>query len=237
MEVIGRDIGDALDRMYAELESRVRTEAECTLEIEPFQGALSRVRWDQEGGVVTIQLNEGVPTHALPHVLAVALQHVRQRLDRYPDIRRPTGEQADGSALVRTALKELVLAPEAEVHLASLALDQQWEAEQRHQGLKEMLVEPPEDWNETGTLGNQFAALQYARMELQHPPEMWKSLRKRMEERLPVAVERGEAALRNVRRYRWNSPGACLQALIAVRDELGLREVALIEDRRTGRIR
>ena len=137
---------------------------------------------------------------------------------------------------MRTALKELVLAPEAESHLAALALDQEWETEQRHQGLKDMIADAPEEWNELGTIGNSFAALQYARMELQHPPAMWNGLKKRMTEALPLAAERGEDAVRNVRRYRWGSPGACLQALVAVRNELKLQDLAHIEDRRTGRI-
>ena len=170
MEVLGRDIGEALDRMYEELANRTRTEGERELRVEGFQGALSRVDWGD--AAVMIFLNEGVPTHALPHVLGVALQHVRQRLDHYPDVRRPEGRQPEGAALVRTALRELVLAPEAEAKLASLNLDQQWETEQRHEGFKSLLDGAPQEWSQPGTAGHAFAVLQYARMELQHPPQL-----------------------------------------------------------------
>lgn len=233
MEVLGRDIGTKLDRMYHELLSRVRTEAERELRVEWFDGALSNVRWTDDE--VVIYLNEQVPTHALPHVLGVALQHVRQRLDRFPDVRRPEGEQPEGSPLVRTALREVVLAPDAEAKLGGLALDQQWETEQRHLGMKQMLDDPPEEWEDPTTLGAKFIALQYAKMELLHPAQMWSGLRKTMEKKLPAAASLGDDVVHEVRRYRWGSAQACFRSLVNARDALGLEEIAVIEDRRTGR--
>ena len=178
MEILGRELDDRIDRLYHEIRSRVQTEAERTLEIEAFDGALSNVRWTDDA--VVVQLNDGVPTHALPHVFGVALQHVRQRLDRYPDVRRPRGEeQVEGTALLRTALKEAVLAPEAESHLAPLGLDQDWETEQRHLGYKQVLDEAPEQWRDQSSIGAGFVGLQYAKMEFLHPDQMWRGLRKR----------------------------------------------------------
>ena len=232
MKVIERDIGDAVDALYEQLQSRLRVELQHDLRIEGVeQDSLSRVRW--EDGVVTVLLHRGVPTHALPHVFAVALQHVRQRLERYPDVRRPPGPQPDPAPLLRQTLRELVLAPEAEMQIAALELDQQWELEQRHAALKEILREPPEGWDELDTHGNKFMALQYARFTLQHPPEMWEGLRKTMQDELPAAVENGEGVLQLIRKSGWGTPGACLQSLLAARDELALRDVALIEDRRS----
>ena len=235
MRVIGHDIGDVLDKLYAELERRVRVEAQRELRVEAFEGGgTSNVRWEQDA--VVVQLHSGVPTHALPHIFGVALQHVRQRVDFYPDVRRPPGDQPEGSQLVRQVLRELVLAPEAAMQLEPLALDQQWEAEQRHQGLKEMLRDVPDDWDEAGTIGNYFAALQYARFSVQHPPEMWEGLRRTMREQLPGACELGDQALAIVRRYGWGSPGACLESLVGVRNELALADLALVEDRRSNEL-
>lgn len=235
MQIIGRDIGDALDALYEELQRRLRVEAERDLRVEGVeQDAISNVRWADDA--VTVLLHEGVPTHALPHVFGVALQHVRQRLDRYPDVRRPAGEQPDGSGLLRQALRELVLAAEAEMQVASLELDQEWELEQRHAGLKEMLRDPPEEWGEVGNGGNKFMALQYAHFSVLHPPQMWEGLRKTFEDRLPAAAEHGEGVLQLVRKNGWGTPGACLQSLVAARDELDMRDVALIEDRRSGEL-
>jgi len=234
VKVLDRDLGNDLEPMFMEIGSRVRTEAELELKVAAFTGELSRVEWGKRA--VTIYLHKEVPTHALPHVFAVALQHVRQKLDRYPDVKKPAGDRTQGGPLVRNALRELVLAPEAESHLATLNLDQDWETEQRHEGLKQLIESPPEGWTEAGSMGNAFLALQYARFELQHPEKMWGSLKKRMEKSLPASVESGERALRAVRRHRWSSPGACLQSLVAVREELELQKVALIEDARTGHI-
>jgi hypothetical protein len=236
MKIIGKDIGEALDARYAEIEQRVRIEAERELRVEPFEeGAFSNVSWQE--GVVVIHVHNGIPSHALPHIFGVAIEHVRQRLDRYPGVLRPGGNRQEHPAagLVRVALRELVLAPEADDRLAPLNLDQEWEFEQRHQGLKEMVRDAPAEWNQVGSPGNAFAALQYARFAIQHPPQLWESLRETVNEKLPAAAENGEGVLQVVRAHGWNSPGACLESLVAARDELSLQPVAIIEDRRTGK--
>lgn len=233
MKIIEKDIGDSLDEIHLIIQERLRVEADLEIRVEPFErDALSNVSWGNEA--VTIQLHQGIPTHALPHVFAVALQHVRQRLDHYPDVRRPSGPQGDAASSLRQTLRELVLAPEAEMHIDALELDQEWEREQRHAALKEMLRDPPASWTESGSDGEKFMALQYARFATQHPAEMWAGLCKTFDEQLPGASERGKSVVEIIRSLGWSTPGACLQALVEVRDGLDLSEVALIEDRRSG---
>lgn len=228
MKIIGRDIGDSLDRMYHEVEARVAA-ADRDLKVVSYEGeGLSNVKWSPKA--VTISLHSAVPTHALPHVFGVALQHVRQDLDGYPNVRKPKGRQPQGADLVRAALRELVLEPDAEAQLTGLGLDREWEQEQRHQAMKDLLRDPPEDWNELGSLGNDFIALQCARLEVTHPPKMYEALRKRVEEALPVAAGRADEASRALRRRRWGSAQACLHSLINVRDDLGLGDIATITD-------
>lgn len=238
MKVNGRDIGDVLDPLYAELAERVRSETERELQIEGFEGdAFSRVRWSDNSPTVTVYVHEQLPTHAIPHALAIALQHVRQRLDQYPEVRRPHGRQAaTGAGPLRTMLREVVMAPEAESRIADLGLDREWEDEQRHEALKQILRRPPSEWTRDGTLGNQFAALQYARFEMEHPPKLWKALREEMEQSLPIAAERGKRAVAAVKEHGWNSVDDCLQSLVAVRDALDMRYIAWIEDRRDGEL-
>ena len=239
MKVNGRDIGDILDPLYAEIEARVQKEAARDLTVETFDGeSFSRVRWSDDAPTVTVFVHEQLPTHAIPHALAIALQHVRQRLDQYPEIRRPKGRQAaQGAGPVRTMLREVVMAPEAESRIADLGLDREWENEQRHEALKQVLRTPPSEWTRDGTLGSQFAALQYARFEFEHPPELWKSLRREMEQAMPLAAERGKQAVAAIQEHGWSTIDGCLQSLTATRDALGLEYVAWIEDRRDGEIR
>jgi hypothetical protein len=228
MNVIGREITGPIERMYREVEARVAA-ASRDIKVVAFEGeGLSNVKWTPKA--VTISLHSGVPTHALPHVLGVALQHVRQDLDGYPNVRKPKGRQPEGSDLVRSALRELVLEPDAEAQLTGLGLDREWEQEQRHQAMKDLLRDPPEDWNEEGSLGCDFIALQLARMEVTHPEKMYEALRKRAEEALPVAAERAGLASRALRRRRWGSANACLNSLVNVRDDLSLGDLALITD-------
>ncbi len=236
MKVIGKDIGEALDELYAAVEERLRIEAERELRVEPFEdAAFSNVSWREDA--VVLSLHNGVPTHALPHIFGVALHHVRQRLDHYPAVRRPEGavvaQDDSGPSLVRTALRELVLAPEADTQLEPLGLDRQWEAEQRHEGVKNLVRDAPPDWDEAGTLGNAFAALQYARTALQHPPDLWERLREHIAQRMPAAAENGEGVLQAVGAHGWSTAANCLLSLVAARDELALRPVAVIADRRT----
>jgi hypothetical protein len=228
MKVIGRDITGGVERMYREVEARVAA-ANRDMKVVAFEGeGLSNVKWSQKA--VTISLHSGVPTHALPHVLGIAVQHVRQDLDGYPNVRKPKGRQPQGADLVRSALRELVLEPDAEAQLTGLGLDREWEQEQRHQAMKDLLRDPPEDWNEEGSLGNDFIALQLARLEVTHPPKMYEALRKRVEEVLPVAAERADLAGRALKRRRWGTASACLASLVNIRDELGLADIATITD-------
>ena len=238
MNVNGRDIGDVLDGLHEELAARVSDEAERELVVDSFDGdSFSNVRWADEEDEVLIEVHESLPTHAIAHVLAVALQHVRQRLDAYPEVRRPRGRQAArGAGPVRTMLREVVMAPEAEDRIDPLGLDREWEVEQRHAALKEILRAPPSEWTRDGTLGNQFAALQYARFEFEHPQEMWQSLSEEMERALPIAVARGRRIVDAVREHGWSSRDACLQALLAARQAAGLQYVAWIVNRETDEI-
>lgn len=229
MKVIGREVTGGVERMYREVEARVAA-ASRDMEVVAFEGeGLSSVKWSPKA--VTISIHSGVPTHALPHVLGIAVQHVRQDLDGYPNVRKPKKRrQPEGSDLVRSALRELVLEPDAEAQLTGLGLDREWEQEQRHQAMKDLLRDPPEDWNEEGSLGNDFIALQLARLEFTHPEKMYEALRKRTEEVLPVAAERADLASRALKRRRWGTASACLASLINIRDELGLADLATITD-------
>lgn len=234
MKVIGKDIGTALDAMYAEIEERLRAEAQCALRIETIDvGAFSSVDW--EPGAAVIALHIGVPTHALPHVFGVALQHVRQRLDRYPEVVPGAGE-VYGGELVRITLRELLMAPEADAHLAALNLDTAWETEQRHGGLKDLLRDAPREWDEPGEPGGAFAALQYARFAIEHPANLWSALRGPFQEHLPRAADQGERIASIVRKHGWESPDACLAALIEVRDALDIAAYAGIQDLRSGAV-
>ena len=138
--------------------------------------------------------------------------------------------------MLRQALRELVLSAEAEMQIASLDLDQQWEVEQRHAGLKEILRDPPEGADSAGSDGSKFMALQYARFAAQHPPEMWEGLQKTFVDTLPAAAEHGEAVLELLRKTGWGTLGGCLESLVRARDELNMSDVARIEDRRSGDI-
>ena len=235
MNVNGRDIGDALDGLHGDIAARLRDEASRELVIDAFDGdSFSNVRWADDEDDVCIEVHENLPTHAIPHALAIALQHVRQRLDGYPDVRRPRGRQAArGAGPVRTMLREVVMAPDAEEAIAGLGLDREWEVEQRHAALKEILRAPPSEWTRDGTLGNQFAALQFARFEFEHPPEMWASLSGDMEQALPIAVARGRRIVEAVREHGWGTPDACLQSLLAARQAAGMQYVAWIINRET----
>jgi len=231
VKVIGKDIGTALDGMYEALAERVRTETGRELQVEPFEaGAFSSVDWDDE--VCLISLHNGVPTHALPHVLGVALQHVRQHLDHYPTVVEGPGDVYGGD-LVRTTLRELVMAPEAEMALTPLDLDTTWEVEQRHTGLKELLRDAPKEWDDIDGPGGAFAALQYARFAIEHPADLWKALRGPFQEKLPHAADQGERVASLVRATGWASADACLASLVAARDALDLGAYAAIVDTRT----
>ena len=231
MKVIGKDIGNALDPLLEEVESRLRVEAERELRFEPgAEGMFSNVVWRDDA--VTIQLHNGVPTHALPHVVGVALQHVLQRLERYPVLQRPDQDETDGP-LLRSALRELVLAPAADHRLASLNLDVSWEAEQRHQALKD-LIRDHEEWDDPAEPGHTFITLLYARAAIEHPPELWSALEETFRDTMPQVAEHGAAVEAAVREHGWNSPGACLESLLAARILLDMEELAPIHDRRTG---
>lgn len=233
MKVIGKDIGDVLERLHAEVEDRLRVEAERSLQFEAgAENVFSNVFWQQDK--VVIKLHNGVPTHALPHVVGVALEHVRQRLERYPAVQRPAENDAVDGPIIRAALRELVYAPAANHALSALDLDVQWEDEQRHQALKDLLRDLS-DWEDDGGEGVVvWVLLVYARGALEHPTELWQPIEEAFHEKLPDVAKLGTTVAKTVTAHGWTSPGACLESLIAVRKLLDLEAVAPILDRRTG---
>ena len=232
MKVIGKDIGDALDKLYAEVASRLTVENERELRFEAgAEGAFSNVKWRNDE--VVIEIHNGVPTHALPHVVGVALEHIRQRLERYPALQRPTENDEPDGGMLRGALRELVLAPAADHALQSLELDVQWEVEQRHQALKNLIRDSAE-WDDPENPGHAFIVLLYARAAIEHPPELWVTLAEAFQEALPQVAEHGATVETAIRQHGWTSPGAVLESLLAARALLNLEAVAPILDRRTG---
>jgi hypothetical protein len=231
MKVIGKDIGTTLEPLFEEVERRLGIEAERELRIEEgAEGMFSNVLWEQDAAI--IQLHNGVPTHALPHVVGVALEHVRQRLERYPTVQRGEGQDVPDGGMLRGALRELVLAAAADHALEKLDLNVEWEAEQRHQALKDLLRDAGPEWNDPEESAFVFAALLYARAAIEHP--LWDSMKPVFEEKLPDASKLGAEVEAAVRENGWGSPGACLQSLLGARELTGLNEIAGILDRRTG---
>ena len=233
MKVIGKDIGDAIEHLHAEVEDRLRAETERSLQFDAgAEHVFSNVMWKQDK--VVIQLHNGVPTHALPHIVGVALEHVRQRLERYPAVQRPAENDAVDGSIIRAALRELVFAPAANHALSPLNLDVQWEDEQRHQALKDLLRDYS-DWENDGGDGILvWALLVYARGAIEHPSELWRAIEETCHEQLPDVAKLGTTVAKTVTAHGWTTPGACLESLVAVRKLLDLEAVAPILDRRTG---
>ncbi|MDG1839878.1 MAG: hypothetical protein P8J64_03965 [Dehalococcoidia bacterium] len=229
MDVIGKNIGNSLDKIYENISAKASANGYQEIVIESFEGGtFSSVIWETEK--VKIRLHTGVPTHAMPRIFGVALQHVRQRLDKYPTVQK-TDSDVIGGSLVRDALRELVLAPEANGHLAHLDLDTEWEDEQRHQGLKQLIKDAPEEFRHIGEPGNAFASLLYARYCFDHPEAMWKQLKKQFADELPAAAENGESIAEIVSKNGWATPNDALNSLRLTREELNLAAYVAIEDR------
>jgi hypothetical protein len=84
--------------------------------------------------------------------------------------------------------------------------------------------------------GGAFAALQYARFAIEHPADLWATLKTTFSDKLPHAAEQGERIVAIVREKGLTTPGACLETLVAARDALNLAAYAGIEDLRNGAI-
>ena len=234
MKVIGKEIGNDLNQLFGQIESRVKSEMQREIKFEGFEGeTLSSVIWEEHE--IKIRLHTGAPTHALPGIIGVALQHIRQRLDRFPTVRR-IQQDIEGGAMVRDALRELILGPEASEKLVPLALDNESQNEQRPQGLKLFLRDAPPEFNEVGAPGNAFASLLFARYSIEHPEKMWAPLEKQFQNELPAAAENGKAVYELISSTGWSTAGAALESMILARDELNLQNYAGVEDRLKGEI-
>ena len=222
MLALGTDIGSTLDSMYTSIGKRLQGETDRTLAVEPFRGqALSRI--DEGEQTVTIQIHQDVPQPAVNHVLGVALQHVRQELDGYPRV-LPGSREVTGIPLVRMALRELVMAPEAETHLQDLEIDGEWERDQRLNGLLRLLNRAdPQYWDAFGSPEHAFSAIQYARICQDHRSDgLTPWVRSRFERELPHAATCGAVIARDVSSIGWGDPDSCLESLNAARDQLRL---------------
>ena len=103
MNVIGKNIGNSLDKMYEEISSQASANGHSEIILESFEGGtFSAVIWETKK--IKIRLHNGVPTHAMSRILGVALQHVRQKLDKFPSVQK-TDNDVVGGSLVRDALR------------------------------------------------------------------------------------------------------------------------------------
>ena len=152
MIVLEREIGDQLDDLFESVmvglanmfsekskEDNVNNELERKLTILPQDdGLLSRIQWVD--GNPYIYLRSDIPTHAIPHILGTALCHVKQKIDQFPDaVKNDDTEEPDGVVLARMTLKEFVLSLNAEKMMTSIDFNMDWEDQQRHQGVKDLL--------------------------------------------------------------------------------------------------
>ena len=67
MKVIGKEIGNDLNQLFGQIESRVKSEMQREIKFEGFEGeTLSSVIWEEHE--IKIRLHTGAPTHALPGI-------------------------------------------------------------------------------------------------------------------------------------------------------------------------
>ncbi len=251
MIVLEREIGDQLDDLFESVmvglanmfsekskEDNVNNELERKLTILPQDdGLLSRIQWVD--GNPYIYLRSDIPTHAIPHILGTALCHVKQKIDQFPDaVKNDDTEEPDGVVLARMTLKEFVLSLNAEKMMTSIDFNMDWEDQQRHQGLKDLLkmLNPEEDdaFTSAGHPTLQFFSLIYAKYSLLHPSEMWKGLSKTIKKDFPIFAQSGEKILEIINDIGYDDIDSCLKCLVDVRDEIAMRPYTLIADRRDG---
>ncbi|MBI51653.1 MAG: hypothetical protein CL779_00345 [Chloroflexi bacterium] len=251
MIVLEREIGNQLDDLFESVvvglanmfsekskEAKGDSELERKLVILPQDdGLLSRIQWVDDNPY--IYLRSDIPTHAIPHILGTALCHVKQRIDQFPDaVKNEDEEEPDGVVLSRMTLKEFVLSLHAEKTMESIDFNMDWEDEQRHQGLKDLLkmLNPEEEdgFNNSGHPTLQFFSLIYAKYSLFHPSDMWRGLSKSIKKDFPAFVQSGEKILEIINDIGYDDIDSCLKCLVDIRDEIAMRPYTLITDRRDG---
>tara|TARA_B110000014_G_C20126774_1_gene601208 strand:+ start:12777 stop:13541 length:765 start_codon:yes stop_codon:yes gene_type:complete len=251
MIVLEREIGDQLDDLFESLmvslanmfsekstKEQVDNESERKLTILPQDdGLLSRIQWVDDNPY--IYLRSDIPTHAIPHILGTALCHVKQKIDQFPDVVHNDDEdEPEGVVLARMTLKEIILSLHAEKMMEKIDFNMDWEDEQRHQGLKDLLkmLNPEEDdgLSNSGHPTLQFFSLIYAKYSLLHPSEMWKGLSKTIKKDFSAFAQSGDKILEIINDVGYDDIDSCLKCLIEIRDEIAMRPYTLITDRRDG---
>lgn len=234
MKVLGRDLPQPFDEFWEQFQS------EIPVPVEHVEAGHSIVFGDQGYDLSTPNLPAWaeLPDDDLAYHVAHELYHIAQRARGYP--RTVRGRQYPPNSVearIGGDLEEMILHPPLEELLrGELGFTNDFIRSRMLQGALNGVANSPVP--EYGTPWFTTWAIRYCELQIILNSEEWTELQAVFKDRSPQVAQLGEEMTAIMNEIGWGAPEQALEALIGVRDSLGLQvnQIVLVMDPISGEI-
>ena len=234
MKILGRELPPPFDEFWQ------RFEAEIPVSVEHIEAGHSIVFGDQgyDPSAPNPPAWAGLPDDDLAYHVAHELYHVVQRQRGYPKTVRGRQYPPDSvEARIGADLEEMIFHPPLEELLrGELGFTNDFIRSRMLQGALQGVANSPVP--EYGTPWFTTWAIRYCELQIILNSEEWIELQAVFKDRSPQVARLGEEMTAIMNEIGWGTSERALEALIAVRDSLGLQvnQIVLVMDPLTGEI-
>ena len=234
MKVLGRELPHPFDEFWKQFQP------EIPVAIEHIESGNSVVFGDQGYDLSAPGLPAwaGLPDDDLAYHVAHELYHIVQRQRGYPKTVRGSYYAADSvEARIGADLEEMILHPPLEELLrAEMGFTNDFIRNRMlHGALNGVATNPVPEY---GTPWFTTWAIRYCELQIILNADEWAALKTVFRERSPQVARLGEEMTAIVNDVGWGTREQALEALVGVRDSLGLQvnQIVLVMDPATGEI-
>ena len=233
MHVLWRDLPPPFDEFWKQFQP------EIPVAVEHIESGHSVVFGDQGYDLTAPELPAwvGLPDNDLAYHVAHELFHIVQRQRGYPKTVRGRHYPPDSvEARIGADLEEMILHPPLEELLSELGFTNDFIRRRMLDGaLTGIAASPVPDY---GTPWFTTWAIRYCELQIILDADEWNTLEALFEERSPQVASLGEEMTAIMNEVGWGTREQALEALIGVRDALGLQvnQIVLVLDPASGEI-
>ena len=233
MKVLGRELPPPFDDFWRRYADEIATPAEY------IEAGHSAVFGDQGADICAPELPAwaSLPGNDLAYHVAHELTHILQRRRGYPNTVRGMQYGANSEeARLGGDIEEMVLHPPLEDELRELGFANDFIRQRMLDGaMRGVMNSPPPEY---GTPWFTTWALRHCELSLSLTRAEWTPLESAFKQRSPAVARLGEDLAGIMRDVGWGTREQALDAMIGVRDALGLqvKRAVLIHDPTTGDI-
>ena len=229
MKILGKTVSNEFQSFYRDIASRIG------LPIRFKRGPINAMGdYRLENGIARIRLDTNLSRPHFEETAAHELLHALQDSELWPITAR-SANLPDNSpeAIVGSELGALVRDLNVLETLQTLGFNANYSNDTRYSNSKRNLARVIIPTH--GSPAFYIWILRYCYLAMTQQPNRWARLKQLYINRAPLVTAKGEELIAIINKNGWSNPKQALDAMIAIRDNLGLTHVQVtIVDKRTG---